>query len=323
MPRQNLAKRRSNTTHIVLLSSFAADSRSKDLHQSTRLPTPNLQLQSFTISFPQIAGLGWRNTHSRLTMADKQPTLRQMFRRSRNKSPADDTTDSNSDGSCLMADYNKNNDRLSPALPVARPPSLSPNARIPRKLQKKRSNIDTSASLTSPASSWEQRDKSPAQEPTEREMNAPSRRDIRRTERRQPEPTSATRIRTKDMAGTSADPKPIPHKKESDSLSSCKTGKISKILGVNYSDQKSHLSAQLPEEDSSYESSDLESLGTLSPMSTKSEPAMSDKKFVDARERRKSIGPAVDTKRFCKLRQSPSMSSASGSLQGVDNHTPR
>lgn len=216
-------------------------------------------------------------------MSDKPPSLRHIFRRGRNKSSeADDMSDSNSDNSRLKPDVSVNNgeDTLPPALPAAQRDDRSPRARVPRKLQKKRSNIDNSATLA-PSMPSDQRNKSPSNDTVEPTVVTESRRERRRKQRRKPE-LAATTMSRKDSE--SAKPNapdttfdPDPHDGES-----CQS---IKVVISNDNDNEKNLNVGPACANS--DSEDHES-AKVSPMSTKSEPVVMNEKSDNTSERRNS-----------------------------------
>lgn len=231
-------------------------------------------------------------------MADKPTSFRQIFRRGRHKpGDADDADDSSSDSSWIKPDRNHSDEQLSPAQPVAQPPARSPSARMPRKLQKKRSNLDGSASLAPPMSSPDERDKSPSNKPAESVAASETRRSARRKERRQQEPILTTRSRkNKESTGSSIFDTDFTTARNGEPGRAPSKGstRAERSLFGQERHYRKYPFVEPPREDSSNdESGGEEDMSALSPMSTKSEPILSTS-CNDGNERRRSFGPAFD-----------------------------
>ncbi|KAF9637903.1 hypothetical protein BFW01_g8799 [Lasiodiplodia theobromae] len=220
-------------------------------------------------------------------MADKPPGLRHRLLRGRRKSSdTADTSDSASDGSRNKKDQSNSTDSLSPPQPVARPASRSPSARMPRKLQKKRSSIDSYTSSTTPSPSGESSNDNKG----EVVESAQSRANARRQERRQLEPiglgpTTTTKSRNEKESATTYPA--LPH----DALSS----ENNTVVAAN-GHQRKDLSMSPLTKDAYEERSDDLSLMEVSPLSSNSEFTLSDTRKENSSERRKSIGSALDNK---------------------------
>ncbi|KAB2578451.1 hypothetical protein DBV05_g3093 [Lasiodiplodia theobromae] len=218
-------------------------------------------------------------------MADKPPGLRHRLLRGRRKSSdTADTSDSASDGSRNKKDQSNSTDSRSPPQPVARPASRSPSARMPRKLQKKRSSIDSYTSSTTPSPSGESSNDNKG----EVVESAQSRANARRQERRQLEPiglgpTTTTKSRNEKESATTYPA--LPH----DALSS----ENNTVVAAN-GHQRKDLSMSPLTKDAYEERSDDLSLMEVSPLSSNSEFTLSDTRKENSSERRKSIGSALD-----------------------------
>ncbi|KAL0263195.1 hypothetical protein SLS55_002173 [Diplodia seriata] len=198
-------------------------------------------------------------------MTDKQPSLRQRILRGRRKSSdTGDISDSASDSSHSKKDLSNSAGSLSPAHPVAGPPSRSPSARVPKKLQKKRSNIESITPSPSLMPREEQHNTSLNNESAKPATSTVSRAEARRQERRQ--------LKATDSGST----------------------EVAKSRKVNNSDQNKDTLEPSRAKSSFEENGDGLSLMEVSPLSMHGEPAMSDLMDESNGENRKLGGPVLD-----------------------------
>ncbi|KKY23341.1 hypothetical protein UCDDS831_g03072 [Diplodia seriata] len=198
-------------------------------------------------------------------MTDKQPSLRQrILRGHRKSSDTGDISDSASDSSHSKKDLSNNAGSLSPAHPVAGPPSRSPSARVPKKLQKKRSNIESITPSPSLMPREEQHNTSLNNESAKPATSTVSRAEARRQERRQ--------MKATDSGST----------------------EVAKSRKVNNSDQNKDTLEPSRAKSSYEENGDGLSLMEVSPLSMHGEPAMSDLMDESNGENRKLGGPVLD-----------------------------